>query len=101
MNKPKVNKRQAQRERSRRANRRQQLITIGIIVLGVSLLLLGVLYPQIKSVGTIVSITPAALPNANGLSLGDANASVTIDVFEDFQCPACQYFTESVEPAII
>jgi protein-disulfide isomerase len=42
-----------------------------------------------------------ALPSVNGLSLGDPNASVTIDVFEDFQCPACKYFTESIETLVI
>jgi protein-disulfide isomerase len=26
---------------------------------------------------------------------------VIIDVFEDFQCPACQYFTQKIEPAVI
>jgi protein-disulfide isomerase len=44
---------------------------------------------------------PAALPQADGLSVGDPNAPVTIDVFEDFQCPACQFFTESIEPLVI
>jgi protein-disulfide isomerase len=33
--------------------------------------------------------------------VGDPNAPVVIDVFEDFQCPACQFFTESYEPLII
>jgi protein-disulfide isomerase len=96
-----LSKRQERRERARRANQRQRFITIALITLGVSLLVLAVIYPQIKSVGEIVTVTPAALTNANGLSVGDPNAPVTIDVFEDFQCPACQYFTESIEPLVI
>jgi protein-disulfide isomerase len=35
------------------------------------------------------------------LSVGDPNAIVTIDVFEDFQCPACKSFTENIEPLVI
>jgi protein-disulfide isomerase len=42
-----------------------------------------------------------AWPSADGLSLGDPNAPATIDVFEDFQCPACRNFTENTEPLII
>ena len=84
-----------------RQQQRQRLMIIGMIVLGAALLVFAVVWPQIRAVDDIVTVTPAVLPNADGLSLGDPNASVTIDVFEDFQCPACQFFTESMEPLII
>lgn len=101
MSNQKTSKRQERREKLRREGQRKRIITIILIFVGASLLVLAVIWPQIKSVGTIVTVTPAALPNPNGLSLGDANAPVTIDAFEDFQCPACQYYTENIETLII
>ena len=97
----KVSKRQERREKMQRQQQRQRLITIGLITLGAALVVLAVIWPQLRPVGEIVTVTPAALPEADGLSLGDPNAPVTIDVFEDFQCPACQRFTENTEPLII
>lgn len=101
MSPEKVSKRQERRERMQRQQQRQRLITIGLIVLGAALVVFAVVWPQLRSVGEIVTVTPAALPSADGLSLGDPNAPVTIDVFEDFQCPACQFFTESIETLVI
>ena len=97
----KISKRQERREKMQRQQQRQRLITIGLITLGAALVVLAVVIPQLLPVGEIVTVTPAALPEADGLSLGNPNAPVTIDVFEDFQCPACQRFTENTEPLII
>jgi protein-disulfide isomerase len=97
----KVSKRQERREKMQRQQQRQRLITIGLITLGAALVVLAVVWPQLRPVGEIVTVTPAALPNADGLSLGDSSAAVTIDVFEDFQCPACQRFTQNTEPLVI
>jgi protein-disulfide isomerase len=36
-----------------------------------------------------------------GRSLGDPDAPVKIDVFEDFQCPACGAYTKNVEPLLL
>lgn len=102
MSPEKLSKRQERRAQIQRQGQRRRLITIGLVVIGAALLVFAFVWPQIKSVGEIITVTPAAaLPNPDGLSLGDPAASVTIDVFEDFQCPACQFFTESIEPLII
>ena len=101
MSREKVSKRQERRVRIQRQQQRQRLITIGLIVLGAAIVVFAVVWPQIRSVGEIITVTPAALPNADGLSLGDANAPAIIDVFEDFQCPACKSFTEGIEPLVI
>lgn len=52
--------------------------------------------------------TTAATPTATNTELsydaqprlGEADAPVTLAVFEDFKCPACKFFTESVLPQI-
>src|SRR5687767_7247683 len=101
MSPEKVSKRQERREKMQRQQQRQRLITIGLIALGAALVVFAVVWPQLRPVGEIVTVTPAALSNADGLSVGDPNAPVTIDVFEDFQCPACRNFTESTEPLVL
>ena len=101
MSREKVSKRQERRERMQRQQRRQRLITIGLITLGAALVVLAVVWPQLRPVGEIIPVTPADWPDADGLSLGDPNAPATIDVFEDFQCPACRNFTENTEPLVV
>ena len=101
MSPDKINKRQERRAKMQREQRRQRMIIIGLIGLGAVLLVLAIALPQLRSVDDIITVTPAALPQADGLSVGDPNAPVTIDIFEDFQCPACQFFTESIEPLVI
>jgi len=101
MSPEKMSKRQERRAKLQRQQQQQRLTVIGLIVLGAALVVLAVAWLQVRSVSEIITVTPAALPNADGLSLGDTNAPVTIDVFEDFQCPACQLFTENTETLII
>lgn len=97
----KKSKRQEHREKVERQRKRSRLITIGLITLGAVIVVFAFVAPTLQDAGEIITVTPAALPSANGLTLGDPNASVTIDVFEDFQCPACQYYTDSIETLII
>lgn len=101
MSPEKISKRQERRAKMQREQQRQRMIMLGLIGLGAVLLVLAIALPQLRSVDDIITVTPAALPQADGLSVGDPNAPVTIDVFEDFQCPACQFFTESIEPLVI
>jgi protein-disulfide isomerase len=101
MSPEKVSKRQERRAKMQRQQQQQRLLIIGLIVLGAALVVFAVVWPQVKSVDDVIVVTPAALPNPNGLSLGDANAPATIDVFEDFQCPACKSFTENIETLVI
>jgi len=100
MSPEKTSKRQERRAQIQRRQQQQRLIVIGLIVLGAALVVLAMVWPQLNPPDTI-TVTPAALPNPDGLSLGDANATVVIDVFEDFQCPACQLFTERIETLVI
>jgi protein-disulfide isomerase len=97
-------KRQLIREQRLKRKRRQRLITI-LVVTGVALIVVALLvYPSLKNavtpVGDIVMITPKARPQPDGTAMGDQDAPVLIEVWEDFQCPACRNFSLEVETLI-
>lgn len=98
-------KKQLIREKRRQARQRQRLVTILIIIAGALFITALLIAPSIRNrltpVGNIIPITPQAHPMADGLAMGDPKAPVTIEVFEDFQCPACKNFIETVEPLIV
>ena len=101
----KKGKRQIMRERRQQEARRKRLITI-VVVVGVALVLVGaVAYPAIQDattpVGEFVQITPIPRPQEDGRALGDPNAPVTIEVFKDFKCSACQGYSQVIEPQVI
>ena len=78
-------------------------ITIGAVLVG----LVIVVIVAIGQLGTKASGTlkdpgtsyPAAL--VDGHALGKAPAPVSVDVYEDFQCPYCAQYSLSVEPIIV
>jgi len=55
----------------------------------------GSALPEGCDVGTLDSVSSLPRP-----ALGPSDAPVTVDVFEDFACPHCKTFTESVYPEI-
>ncbi len=59
------------------------------------------IYPNMKPVGAIVTATPVARPAAQGRVLGNPQAPVLIELYEDFQCPACAVFTSRLEPLLV
>jgi protein-disulfide isomerase len=100
-----VSKRQIIREQRVKRQKQQRLTLIGVvIVVALSTTALLVL-PSIRNatapVGTIVDVTPKQWPAGENTTLGEANAPVLVEVWEDFQCPACKTYTEEIEPRII
>lgn len=96
-----LTKRQAVRDKRRQQQRRQRLIVL-LVVIGAALIISGLLIlPSLLPAGDIVQITPQSRPMADGRNLGDPNAPVKIEVFEDFQCPSCRSYSEQIEPQII
>lgn len=91
-------KRQQRRSRNQGGSR---LVIIGVIVIGALLIAAALIYPNIKSASEVITPEQVNRPNAKGLTVGDVNAPAKIEVFEDFQCPACRQFTQNIEPLVL
>jgi len=96
-----VSKRQARREQVRRKEQRGRLIGIGLISIGAIFVAFLIIYPNFKPVAEVVMPELQTYPQAAQTALGDPNAPVKIDVYEDFQCPACGKYTRETESLII
>ena len=81
------------------------LMTLAAAVVG--LVVIGVIAFGAMSGGagdTSMRTPPAALPAGvvlDGRSLGQADAPVAIDVYEDPQCPVCGRWTRDLEPLLV
>jgi len=100
-----ISKRQSRKEELRKKERQQQMIVIGAIALiAIVFVAVMIISSQKNTINTaggpITKITVVAHKNANGTTIGDPNAKVKIDVFEDFQCIHCKDYTENVEPLV-
>ena len=100
MSPDKKSKRQERREKILKQERRNRLLTIGLIALFAALIVFAVIWPQIRPVAAVVSADPGPLPNANDNSMGDPDAPIKIEEFADFQCPFCERFHEETEPLL-
>ncbi len=96
-----VSKRQARREQIRRKDQRGRLIGIGLISIGAIFIAFLIIYPNFKPAAEVIAAEPRSYPQADKTALGDPNAPVKIDAYEDFQCPACGRYTEETESLII
>ncbi len=93
---------QLREKRAREAQRSRLLIIAGIIVLAV--LVVGFVITQSAPPtpsGEVAEVTPRSYPQADMNTMGDPNAPVKVDVWEDLQCPACLRFSENIEPLLI
>lgn len=100
MNNKKLSKRQLIREQRRRQARTQRFGIIGGVVILAVLVATALIYPNLESSGKISTVEAYPRPTTGGTAMGDPNAPVRLDVFEDFQCPACVHYTEEVEGRI-
>jgi protein-disulfide isomerase len=95
-----MNRRQEIRERQRRKQSRNRLWLILSVTVGALLVALVLILPSLKSpnVSNIVQITPIAdsVP-MNKTSIGNPEAPVKMDVWEDFQCSGCLSYSKNIE----
>lgn len=78
---------------------------IGLWLIGASVAIVAIVVGVIVFSEQQARSAPVAPPEVpaewiNGKSLGNPDAPVVIQMWEDFLCPSCQAFTRSVEPQI-
>jgi protein-disulfide isomerase len=100
-----ISKRDAIKAQRTRKKRRQRMNTIlwvgGFIILLILVLISPTIYNSLKPAGSFVQITPQAHPLENGTAIGDPNAIVKVQVYEDFQCPNCKTYADSIETQLV
>lgn len=95
----------SRRQQQNSAQRRTALIAIlaGVGVLAL-IIITSVIYQAYQNNQPVTDIKAAENPvfptSRLGTAFGDPNAPVQIDVYIDFQCPACRDFTNSTEAQI-
>ena len=99
-----MSKKEEYRKRIQKQRSRNRVIVI-ISVSAIAVLLAALLIlPGLKKndVGTIATPSPVdfTVP-VDKTSAGDPNAPVKLDVWEDFQCSGCYYYSQNIEPMVI
>ncbi len=101
-----TSKRQARREEIRRKEQQQRLIVIGVLALVAVAVIALFIVPAVQRatntyVPPLAKVTPGVYTNTDGFKMGNPDAKVKIEVFEDYTCTHCKDFSEIVEPEII
>ena len=87
----------AAREAARLAERRRRLRTALVAVLLVLTVGTGIAIQAARSVSDGPAVNPdGRTADGFGLPLGPATAPVTVEIYEDFLCPACRDFEAAV-----
>lgn len=102
-----MSKRHEIREKRRRERVRNQLLVLLFVVAGALLITFALVLPTLEiaqgtEMAPIVTAAPSNLEvERDGKTLGDPNAPVKMEVWEDFQCSGCMYYSINTEPVII
>ena len=93
-------------EKPRMKKRYIIMIIFGGGAILIALILMAIMPPFQRQtpgvvVGTVYPITPRPRYLADGVAAGNPKARVRIDVYEDFQCPACREYTMALEPQLM
>jgi protein-disulfide isomerase len=92
----------AQRARRKQQERRRIFIIVIVLVLVFTLILtLPTVVNALRPVGEINTITSSERPLVDGRSIGNPDAKVVVEVFEDFQCPMCAVYSEQTEAPML
>jgi protein-disulfide isomerase len=100
----KMSKRQKMREQQRRKQSLNRLGVILFVTVAALLISFFLIWPNLKAsdVSNIVQITPIShVVPVKGTSMGNPDAPVKMDVWEDFQCSGCMSYSKNLEPQIL
>ncbi len=92
---------QTSKRKKHRAGNSSRMFTVGIVIIGALLIAFVLISQNFKPQENVVLPEKVNRPTADGLTLGDKSAPARIDVFEDFQCPACVQFSADIEPLVL
>jgi protein-disulfide isomerase len=105
-----MSKRDEIRARRRKEHLRNQIIVVLLVIVGALLVTFALILPMINNgqKAANAASTPVAMitpeqfnTKVDGVHLGDPNAPVKVDIFGDFRCSACLYYSQTVEPTLI
>ncbi len=99
--KEKIMTKQMNRRKRHHASNGSRTFTIGLVVIGALLIAFALILPNLKSGADLILPGQVDRPAGQGLTLGDITAPARIDVFEDFQCPACAQYSADIEPLVL
>ena len=101
----------SRREELRAKKRKKAMVkrvSLIIVISAVNLIIAGIIIlPKLEFVQNIFNplniIVPTENPQpmAKDNTIGDPEAPIKVEIFSDFQCPACQQFAQQIEPGII
>ena len=100
MSQEKKSRREERREKIVQQERRNRLVTIGLIAVGAILVVFAVIWPQLRPVTNVVPVDPGTHFKPDDNTMGDSNAPIKIEEFSDFQCPFCERFHQETEPLL-
>lgn len=84
------------------ARRKRNFILGGVMLAAVIAVAFLILQgPKQPAAGEYVTVAAQTWPNADGKSLGPAEAAVVITEFADFQCPYCKMYHDDIQPQIL
>jgi protein-disulfide isomerase len=105
-----MSKRDEIRQRRQRERTRNRILVIVLVAAGALLIAFALLRPLILNNQAtanatqvpVIEITPQTFTALeNGVHLGDPNAPVKVDIYADFRCSVCLYYSQNFEPQII
>jgi protein-disulfide isomerase len=77
----------------RRAEQRRRNLVVGGVAVAVIAVIVGIgIAVQNSRDQTGPVVAPSGVVDDYGIARGDANAPVTMDLYEDFQCPVCKAY---------
>ena len=77
----------------RRAEQRRRNLVVGGVAVAVIAVIVGIgIAVQSNRDQTGPVVVPSGVVGEYGVARGDANAPVTMDLYEDFQCPVCKAY---------